>query len=301
MNAISILLSLISALIIVFVIVFEGKLKVENRDKITLKDFRKELGKISLFGWILVALMLFLDAGNNVISIIDNQNKNNQYVKDTIRLTSIIETLNQKSHNDSITINKLEKLVKNNGLKSDSIKLQVVDNAVEAMKKQNELIEKERENIFAHFQSEVEDNLKKIMLNFEKKRINGFADTSIFIGTRLSNEFIKKYENISTNKIIIEHLIETSESINTVNKYADLVSSSQSKSDTRKLNIRMLIKNLENTENYLILIYGRINGIESYKEYELNRFNEPNPKINRDSLKMIFNIDYIIKTDKRLN
>ena len=301
MNAISIILTLISALIIIFVIVFEGKLKIENRDKVTFKDFKIELGKISLFGWILVILMLFLDSGNSAITIIDNQKKNNQYVKDTIRLTSIIETLHQKSYNDSITISNLEKLVTNNGLKSDSIKLQVVDNAVEAMKRQNELLEKEHENIFAHLQSEVEDNLKKIMINFEKKHVNGFADTTGFINTRLSNEFIKKYEGISTNKKIIEHLIETSEIINTVNKYADLVTNSQGKSDTKKLNIRMLIRNLENTENYLILIYGRINDLKSYKEYEINKFNEPITKIDRDSLKTILTLDYLLKTDKRFN
>ena len=121
MNAISIILTLISALIIIFVIVFEGKLKIENRDKVTFKDFKIELGKISLFWWILVILMLFLDSGNSAITIIDNQKKNNQYVKDTIRLTSIIETLHQKSYNDSITISNLEKLVTNNGLNSFSI------------------------------------------------------------------------------------------------------------------------------------------------------------------------------------
>lgn len=297
----NLILSFISALIVVFAIVFEGKLKIENKSKLTFKDFIAELKRISFFGWILVLLMLFLDFGNNYNSIKDNIEQRNQYIADTLRLTSIIGKLNTQNQKDSIKIKRLDSLLVDNGLRSDSIRLQVVDNAVQAINRQNKLIEKEYENIFAHFQNEVEDNLGKILLGFDKSHIAGFADTSTFVSTRLSNEYILKYGTISSDKLIIDYLMETAEVIDKVNEYAELAANSTGKTENKKLHIRMFLVNVEVIENYLLTIYGRIRNLNSYKEYEKVNFNLPIPNIDRDSLKLELFIDYKYKTDMKFN
>jgi len=289
-------------MIVLFVIVFDGKLKIENRDKITFKDFKSELRKISLFGWVLVSLMLLFDAGNNLISVENNREQASQYAKDTLRFKTIIDQLNRKAINDSLTIKNLGNLVTNNGLKSDSIKLQIVDNAVEAMEQQKKTIEKEKENTFIHFQNEVEDNLIKVLINYEKNHINGFADTSLFVNSRLTNLYIKKYENISSNRVVLDYLMETSEKIDVVNKYANYVASSKGKSEDRKLDIRMFLANVKVLESYLISIYLRVKDLNSYKEYEsLDLDNVLLPKIDRDSLINEFKIEYILKTKQIIN
>ncbi|MDE1206608.1 hypothetical protein [Tenacibaculum larymnensis] len=272
------------------------KLEKKKKKKVSIKDFFAEIKKISLFGWILIILMLVLNAGNSFISARNDEISNEQYATDTIHFKTIIEKLENKRQNDSTRIKELENVLKVNGQKSDSIKVQLVDNAIKALKEQKAAIENERENIFIHMKNEVKDNLRKIYLNFRKDHILGFIDTPFFVSTRLNNVYINKYQSFSTSPIIIDHLMETSESISFVNKYAEFCSIKNEEINGRKTNINMFLKNVKTSENYLISIYRRINNLKSYKQYEKIDFSRETKELDLDSLKVILQNDHYYKT-----
>lgn len=308
MKTISIILSSLSTIALVLAIIFEGRLKSKKKSNIAIKTFRKEIRAVSCFGWILLAISVLMNFGNGYMTIanIDDNNKKTQ--EDSVRYFKLLNSsyevnkqLKQKRITDSIKILNLENIGKDNGLKSDSIRLSIVDNAVRAMDEQRKAIEKERENIFIHFQNEVGDNLRKTLTNYEEKHIKGFGDTTGFISTRLKNTYIKKYQLISNKSEIIGFLIETAESIDLVNDYANNVldaDNSENKKERAKLknlNIRMFLQNVKIAQNYLYSIYGRVMFLKSYKEYESINFYNSTPEVDKKSINIILMVEENLK------
>ena len=144
--------------------------------------------------------------------------------------------------------------------------------------------------------SEVEDNLKKIYLSYEEKHIRGFLDTTTFISTRLSNKNINAYIDVSSKLTIIEHLLETSEAIDAVNKYAEQILLFDSISKAKDMNINMFLKNVDIAKRYLLTIYKRTYDIDSFKKYESLDFNKELPDINENEIKLWLQIDRFLKT-----
>jgi hypothetical protein len=295
-------LTSLSALAVIFTIIFEGKLKKSSRQKAPIKVI-SEIRNVSLFGWVLILISLSMIIGNGYIAQQNIVDTNDKYIQDTIANSKLLKVSNElnvklmaKSISDSITISNLEKLTLDNGLKSDSIKLTIVDNAVKTLNEQRQAIEKERQNIFTHFRNEVEDNLRKVLLSYDEKRILGFGDSSFFMGTRLNNTYIKKYEAISTQNVIIDHLMETSEAIEKVNYYADEVTKTP-KSETKNINIRMFLGNVKTVQDFLYPIYYRVLMLNSYRQYESINFSDSIPPPNRDSLNQYILMDYYFKRE----
>ncbi len=119
--------------------------------------------------------------------------------------------------------------------------------------------------------SEVEDNLRKIYFNYREEHIRGFLDTIYFISTRLKNEHINAYKDLTSNLSIIDYLIETSESIDAVNLYAEEVLNLPSKSQDKKMSINMFLKNVEITKTFLLSLYKKLYGQDSFKQFEIFR------------------------------
>lgn len=295
MNILSIVVIIISSIVILLAIVFEGKLKKSEAEELTTNSFIKEIKRISPFGWILIILMLFINLGNSYISNQDKITQEKQFTRDTIKYTEIINQLERQRIQDSLKIKELKNEIINIGVKSDSIKTQVVTNAVNALNEQRMLIEKKKQNLYIQMVSEIEDNLRKIYLNYNENHIKGFVDTTLFVSTRLKNDKLKAYIDISSEFRIIEHLIETSESIDIVNTYAENVVTSASKSKLKQMNINMFLKNVSEAKHYLLWIYRRIYGLNSYKQYEMIDFSKDVPEIDEKELHMWLEIDKISK------
>jgi hypothetical protein len=289
MNIFIIILSILSLIAVLMAIVFEGMLKKDEPIKPSLNSFFVEFKKLSFFGWILIIISVLLGSGNGFISIKTINDSNLQYAEDTLKSNEIIGQLKTKRFIDSVRISNLEQILKDNGLKSDSIKLTLVDNALQTIEQQRKAIEKERENVFAHFQNEVKENLRKILVNYEEKHINGFADTNLFVATRLNNDYLKKYELLSNNKIIISFLMETSEKIDIVNNYANSLSEDSDKIG-RRLNLRMFLGNVNSVHPDLLSIYKRIYTLKSYKEYEQMEFSNEETSISDKELEELIKV-----------
>ena len=294
MTILTIILSTLSLVAVLLAIVFEGMLKKEVQIKPSFQSFYTEVNKLSLFGWTLIIISIILGFGNGFNSIKTIDDNKQQYVEDTLRLHEIIEQLRTKKIIDSIKIEHLENILKVNGLKSDSIRLVVVDNAVRSLAAQQKAIEKERQNIFIHMQNEVEENLRKILMNFNEEHILGFSDTNLFISTRLNNNYIKKYEIISENKTIIDFFMETSEKIDAVNRYADLATETKDKT-LKKLNIRMFLTNVKSVRPDLFSIYKRVLNLKSYKEYEALDFHPDTSLMDESGLEELVIIQHLLR------
>jgi hypothetical protein len=287
METLSIILISLSALAVIFALIFEGKLKKDRGSKSPIKVW-PEIKNVTLLGWTLISISILMSVGNGIVAKMNMDDNTEKYIQDTTikskllaKSTITIDELRFQRHSDSLQIANLKELTIN---RSDSIKNSIVDVAVKELAEQRKILNRERENIFKHFQNEVKDNLRKILINFSEERIIPFGDdTANFISTRLNNTYIKKFELISTQDAIVDHLMETSETIDKVNFYADEASHAETPS-VKKLNIRMFLSNVKVTQNLLYSIYSRVFMLKSYEQYESINFNDSISLPNRDSL-----------------
>jgi hypothetical protein len=231
--------------------------------------------------------------GNGYLAVKNINDTDNKYKEDSTRFTVLLNEAKEKRISDSIQILRLKELTINNGLKSDSIKSAVVDNAVKAMDEQRKYNEKDKENAFVHLQNEVKENLEKILFNYPEKTIVFYIDTSINSIIRLNNFYINKYGAISSQKDIVSQLSQMSESIETANKYLDNISINPPKSDQKRYNSTQFLGRLEETKNYLYPIYYRIRKLNSYKEFESISFKAVLPKNYRNELNNYLELDYM--------
>lgn len=72
-------------------------------------------------------------------------------------------------------------------------------------------------------------------------------------------------------------------------------------SDSRKMDINMFLKNVDISKRYMLNIYKRTYGLQSYKQYESLDFSEEVPNINDSLIQLHLSIDYIQKiSDTRI-
>lgn len=302
MELLSIVLTSLSALAVILAILFEGRMKAKNNNN----KSKNEKSTLTRNGWILIIISIIIGFGNTITTCTNIRVNNEKYTEDTTKKSILLKSsyninkqLREKSISDSIRITHLEKLTRDLGLKSDSIKLSVVDNAIKALDEQRQAIERERENVFIHFQKEVKDNLSTILYEYEEKNIRDLEDTTMFVIIRLSDIYIKKYELVSNKKIIIEALMKASEKINQSNFYADELLSMEDLK-YRKLGINSFLDINEEIYNRLSSIYARISDLKSYKEYETMDFSKKGPIIDRQQLKesLFFEVAFPVYDEK---
>lgn len=268
MKVISVIISSLSLIVVLLAIVFEGKLKKEGRKTSHILTVGSEIKRLSPFGWGLISASILLGLGNgynSFQSVVDSENEME-------RSKIIIKQLQEKRLIDSIEIDSLKKLSLVNVLKSDSIKLAVVDNAVKALESQRKAIERENQNTYLHMQKEIEDNLLKILRDYEENRITDFGDSTFFTSTRLNNTFIRKFGLISSSKEVIEFFLETADEIDRVNFYAESSLNSVDRG-LKKIQIRQFLKHVSNVKEKLYQIYYKALFSDSYQEFEGNNFN----------------------------
>lgn len=235
--------SILATFVAIFAIIFEGNLKEKKRGNSS--NIRVLLKNTSKLGWLMIALIIIL----NVLNGIGNHN-----------LKSQVEEIN---------------------IKSDSIKLSIINTSIKALDEQRKLIEFERENIFANYQWEIQENMEKILMIFGREDILGFVNTDKFISTRLSSTYLNKYKAISTDKYVIGYLMQTEEIVNKVNEFCEHVLTTRANTEARKANIRSLLSNIEKAKDFLYPIYNRIYNLNSYKDYEQIDFSDSIPPIDR--------------------
>ncbi len=148
MKLLNIILSFISAMVVLLAIVFEGKIKSQQQIKLNFRFFKDELRLVTPFGWLLISLMLLLSLGNNFLLFQDKKAQETKFTADTLKYAEIITHLENKRIQDSIEIQDLKYAVINNGLKSDAIRIQVVENAVDAINEQRLLLERKKRMFF---------------------------------------------------------------------------------------------------------------------------------------------------------
>jgi hypothetical protein len=281
----SVVISALSGIAVLLTVIFEGKIK-----KKTIVDNKIIDDRLTKNG-ILVVIILFLIAfispciTYNTIVSSDKDHRN-----DTIKLRRIIDKLELESIKDSLRIVELLK-------QSESIKEQVVINAIKELEQQRLYVEKERNNIFTNFKYEIQMNLRKIYYDLDSINITPFAESEYFLTTKLENIYINRYSEISSNSTIINHLKETSEIIEKINLHCnDLLV----KSDiiNRKFEIRQINYQNKKLKNMLLLIFRRINNLKNYTEYESINFSQKAPEINENKLKIFLENSYLSKIDK---
>ena len=294
-----IILTSLSTAFLVLGIVFEGKLKKKKNEKSVL-SLISEYEKLTGWGVNLIIATIVLNGANCYFSIKGANESKTQHTNDTTRISSLLYSakdakiqFQMKRVSDSTQILKLTELTVNNGLKSDSIRGALVDNALKALNEQRKIIETDKENTFAHFQNEVKENLQKIRNQYAEKIIMFLTDTSLNSMIRLNNSNINKYGSISSRNDIISQLSQTSECIDLVNKYLDNISITAPKSKQKKDESTYFLQRLEEMKNFLYLLYYRIRELKSYKEFEAINLKSPLPKNYRDDLNNALELDYM--------
>jgi len=244
MENFSIILSSLSAITVIIAILFDGKFKSEKKNK---SKWFVEFSHLTKFGWILIIFSLLTSAGNGIHTYITIVQNNKQHVNDTINNGKLLRESYKVNHQlrdqkkiDSMEIDTLKKSLKINGVKTDLIKNEVVNNAVKALEEQRKIVERERENVFVHLQKEIKDNLGKILFEYDEENIRSFKDTSQFLIARLSDTYIKQYNSLSNNKKINEPFTDLSERMKYFNFFADNLISEKNK-EVRKDYINQLI------------------------------------------------------------
>ena len=307
MLIISVIISTLSYIAVILAILFDGKIRTKSVNTFSVaniiksvKSIPKEISKLSGHGVILTIILTFLGLANGYVAYKNINDNDEKYQEDTIRFSKLIYELKSKAISDSIRIIELQNEIKLNGYKSDSIRIAVVDNAIESLREEKMRIEKQRENLFLHLRNEVEDNLYKIFVNYKESRIKGFGDIEGFIITRLNNKYIRRYDEISSKDAVVDHFIETFEVIDNVNYYAKTILESKPQSEDKKVNIRMFLNNVNVAKNYLCSIYRRIYLIESYKKYETIDFSTKSDSITQKQIEEIIIAQGMLKMKELL-
>lgn len=260
-TTLNLILLFLSGFIVILTILFEGKIK----GKIIIP---KQIIKLTLYGWLLVGLYVLVTVGAVFTTHHSIKESEKKAKNDSIDSANIISELKSKAITDSIEINNLKQISLINGLKSDSIKLAVVDNAVKALDEQRIATEKQNQNTYTQFKNEIEDNLEKIFEYYEKNRIQGFKDTlHIFTSIRLNSKYIEKYKDLSINDLIVDYLMDLIEDIDRVNFYADITIESDNLK-SKATNINMFLANVNVLKFKLISVFSKTNNISNYKQYE---------------------------------
>ncbi len=290
----SVFINFLTLSIVILTIIYDGKFIDDGRKKKI--RFVNQIKKINRLGICIIVISLFLGLTNIYINASTQNENDNRYKADTIASNKIIKDLRNKREIDSIEINYLISISEINVLKSDSIKNTIINTSIKALHEQQNIIERDKENTFFHFQNEVFNDLQSLIYTFDVKSITKFGESDYFINNRLSNIYIKKYQSVSNSRIIINHLMKTETDIDTFNKYAEEITQNE-KGATKEMLIRQLLRYRTDIFQDLASIYQWIFYKSTYKSYESSNFSKIPPIsdfiMNEDSLKYLIINNYV--------
>ena len=273
----SVILSSLGAIAVVFSIVFEGKLKNKTTGK-AKKNLINDFLSVTCAGWILIVISILMSVGNGSVTYWNLVNTKEQYKNDTTRIYNVLTTTQNLN-------TQLRKQRREDSTKLSSINEQLVINAEKLFKEQQRVIEKEKENVFIHLQEEVATNLAYLLYNLSEESVNEKIKEKYFPSIKLANDYIDKYQTITDNKEIIKYLMLVSKSINLSNSYLQRLSQlSIEEMDAVKSTIESYNTVNDDIYHRLGVIYFNVYNSKTYKDFEkvgLNRI----PKINKESLK----------------
>lgn len=273
----SVILSSLGAIAVVFSIVFEGKLKNKTTGK-AKKNLINDFLSVTFAGWGLIVISILMSVGNGSVTYWNLVNTKKQYKSDTTRIYNVLTTT-------KILNIQLRKQRTEDSNKLSTINEQLVINAEKLFKEQQRVIEKEKENVFIHLQEEVATNLAYLLYNLSEETVNEKLEEKYFPSIKLANDYIDKYQLITDNKEIIKYLMLVSGDIQLSNSYLQRLSQlSIEDLDVVKTTIVAYNEANDNIYHRLGVIYFNIYSAKTYKDFEnigLNRV----PKINKESLK----------------
>jgi hypothetical protein len=261
-------------LVVILAIINEGKLVTEGNKSV--------FKRIKLAGYVLIIFTIILNFY--------------QYYSSERTLKETKELSRTKEIKDSVRIADLTLLAKTNLIKTDSVKVQLIDNAAKVFEDQQKSKERENENTFIHLQKETKENLNKLLIVFDEKNVRGYTDsTGMFIHSRFSVAYLEKYETISSKPVIIENFMKISEILKKINDYSDLLVQQTNIKD-RRLTVNMIVKNTALCSDYLMNLFERIYNLHSYKEYESLNFSIDPVEFDREKLKQILSYEFSIES-----
>lgn len=271
MKLLSIMSAVLSGLVVIIALIYEGELKAKKEEKKFLN--------LTKAGFILVLLFVFMSSVNGYISIkniTDNDNKSKQdslrfakkayddsvsAIKNLGTSKQIIEDLKTKRKQDSNEVV---------GLKSDirRIDTTLVKNALIEIKEQRQRIEQANENTYILFKNEVEANIYTILMYYDDENIKRWRDTTnekISTVVRLNEESINRFIQISNNETIIDYLNNTLKAIRLVNWFQGTIFVAAAKNRNGEMDRFVVNKNV--TLNWLIPIYNMTVQFPHYKDF----------------------------------
>lgn len=271
LKALSITLSVFSALAVIVALLFEGELKAKKEEKRFLN-----LTGIGLF---LLSIFVITSSLNGYISIkniTDNENKSKQ---DSVRFANkAYDDIKSASINIGNTVQIIKDLKTKRkqdsnevvGLKSDirRIDTTLVKNALIEIKEQRQRIERANENTYILFKNEVEANIYTILVHYDDENIKNCRDTTIrkmFPIVRLNEESINRFIQISNNATINEYLMNSVKAIRLVNWFEGTVFTVAAKNRNDEIDRFVTNKNI--TLNWLIPIYNMTDKLPNYKDF----------------------------------
>lgn len=257
------LLPIISTLVVVLAIVYDGKLVADNNKPL--------LRKIKPAGYILILFTLFLNLYQSVSS--DNT------------LTETKALARTKEIKDSIRIADLTQLAKENLIKTDenttiadanlkkteAIKVQLIDNTLKEFKEQRLAVERQRENIFIHFRNELGLNIAYIFNDLDDTKIKSYDGKEVFINLILKDEYLKKYIAQTNNEQTIRDLLHLNNLIEQTNTTIQILL--HSKPNEKTININALLTQKIELYRYFYKTFCIASDCKSYKEYEEFNYN----------------------------
>lgn len=263
MNTAIIISSFISALLLLITIFYNGGLrKTENS-----LSFKEQVNSLNYMGKSVVIIVLLLATADPTISVINNYNANEDYKKDTIRLTDLINELQEQKTEYINKIDSLTILTITNNDSINSINRNIIQVAADEIKERQKLKEQHNEYLFSQLKDELLENSRFLTFSIDSTILLNFINSNYFIYARPKHEFLDKYIEITSNKSLFNILLTSSKLLIKINDYCN--SASRSNDIIRKeSSIRTIIKNGKDAEILILYLFNKSDSIDSYKEFE---------------------------------
>lgn len=234
-------------------------------DSLNKKDENGK-SKLTEFGYYFAILLLcstvinLLSTNANIVER-EVAETTNSIKTDTIIANSkaTIQKLEAQADTARIQISSLTK-------KIDSLKDSQIEIAAKEFNEFLKRIEAEKENTFIHFRAEVTNNLRKLYASYDTKRLDSLLNTTSFFNGAMSNEYTKKYYQISSNENNLKEIGNLLFQIEEVNDLTQMVY--KTRGHSREGNMIGLKESVLHLHRQLYFELNYLYGKTSYKQYE---------------------------------
>jgi hypothetical protein len=257
--------SVISAVLLLITILYDGGLR-KTQNQLT---FKEQLNTLNNWGKAVVIIILLLAIADPTISIINNHNTNEDYKRDTIRLTDFIKELKEQKKSDRLQISYLTELSKCNLDKTDSINKNIIQVAADDSRRYLDAIEKNKQNIYLHYKSELLYNYTALLDSYDSTNLWGFIDKTSIPSKFFQYKYMIEISNLTNRFSTVQNLESISELMRLVNDYQNYSQGTTGK--TKQKNFEAILRSIRQMKPYLALEYLTISKNENFNEYETKR------------------------------